>query len=64
MKPTIILVQEHWKIELVTESQLGEVQMKPPLVTRIKIFFKYFLDENFQKQGHSAVQGTGTSISE
>ena len=38
--------------------------MKPPLVTRIKIFFKYFLDENFQKQGHSAVQGTGTSISE
>ena len=24
------LVQQHWELELVTESQLGEVQMKPP----------------------------------
>ena len=27
-----ILVQQHWELELVTESQLGEVQMKPPIV--------------------------------
>ena len=27
-----ILVQEHWELKLVTESQLGEVLMKPPLV--------------------------------
>ena len=27
-----ILVQQHWELELVTESQLGEVQMKPPYV--------------------------------
>ena len=25
-----ILVQKHWELELVTESQLGEVHMKPP----------------------------------
>ena len=24
-----ILVQQHWELELITESQLGEVQMKP-----------------------------------
>ena len=23
------IVQQHWELELVTESQLGEVQMKP-----------------------------------
>ena len=27
-----VLVQQHWELELVTESQLGEVQMKPPNV--------------------------------
>ena len=31
-----ILVQQHWELELVTESQLGEAQMKPPMVTLIK----------------------------
>ena len=25
-----MLVQHHWELELVTESQLKEVQMKPP----------------------------------
>ena len=26
-----ILVQQHWELELVNESQLGEVKMKPPI---------------------------------
>ena len=29
-----ILVQRHWELELVTESQLGEVQMKPPSICK------------------------------
>ena len=35
-----ILVQQHWELELVNESQLGEVQMKPPWTNLIP---KYFL---------------------
>ena len=30
-----ILVQDHWELELVAESQLGEVQMKPPTVEEV-----------------------------
>ena len=38
--------QQHWKLELVTESQLGELQMKPPL----RVFLIYYCAMPLQKE--------------
>ena len=37
-----ILVQQHWELELVNESQLEEVQMERPEVSRKKMIAQIF----------------------
>ena len=32
-----IIVQYHWELEMVHESQLGKVQIKWPLIVKIKL---------------------------
>ena len=58
------LVQQHWELELVNESQLGEVQMKRPLLLlkdeNAKSIHKYFAflqqSTNMKKWGKYPMQ--------
>ena len=56
-----ILVKEHWKVKLVTKSQLREVQMKPP---KVKICPKIVFGWKFLKAAIvRCLRGSGLFLS-
>ena len=55
-----ILVQQHWELELVTESQLGEVKMKPLSIVFATLFASELSQRVFQS---NLLKTTGLCIS-